>query len=83
MWPGRYASPNSQLFDQIASLLRCGEGLGYFPMSTRIGTILLPAILAAAVVLPAVSPAPTWAQSSRRFLEPPSSLPRIQNGIVK
>ena len=51
-------------------------------MSTRIGTILLPAILAAAVVLPAVSPAPTWAQSSRRFLEPPSNLPRIQNGIV-
>jgi tetratricopeptide (TPR) repeat protein len=51
-------------------------------MSTRIGTILLPAILAAAVVWPAVAPAPTWAQSNRRFLEPPANLPRIQNGIV-
>jgi tetratricopeptide (TPR) repeat protein len=51
-------------------------------MSTRIGTILLPAILAAAIVLPAVSPTPTWAQSSRGFLEPPSNLPRIQNAIV-
>jgi tetratricopeptide (TPR) repeat protein len=51
-------------------------------MSTRLGATLLPAILAAAVALPAVLPAPTWAQSNRRFLEPPSNLPRIQNGVV-
>lgn len=52
-------------------------------MSTRIGATLRPAIFAAvfvlpAVVLPALLPAPAWAQSPRHFLEPPSNLPRVQ-----
>jgi len=47
-------------------------------MSTRFGATLLPAALAAALVLTAGLPAPAWAQSNRRFLEPPSNLPRIQ-----
>jgi tetratricopeptide (TPR) repeat protein len=47
-------------------------------MSIRIGGGLLPAILAAAMLLPA----PAWAQSARRFMEPPSNLPRIQGGAV-
>jgi tetratricopeptide (TPR) repeat protein len=56
-------------------------------MSTRIGATLLPAIFAAALVLPAVVlpalvlPAPAWAQSNRQFLQPPSNLPRIQQGL--
>jgi tetratricopeptide (TPR) repeat protein len=50
-------------------------------MSTRLGALLLPAILAAALVLPAVLPTPVWAQSNRRFLEPPSNLPRIQGTV--
>ena len=51
-------------------------------MSTRFGATLLPAALAAAFVLTAGLPAPAWAQSNRRFLEPPSNLPRIQQGTV-
>ena len=47
-------------------------------MSTRFGATLLPAALAAAFVLTAGLPAPAWAQSNRRFLEPPSNLPRVQ-----
>jgi tetratricopeptide (TPR) repeat protein len=50
-------------------------------MSTRLGAILLPAILAAAFAVPAVWPAPTLAQTNRRFLEPPSNLPRIQGNL--
>jgi tetratricopeptide (TPR) repeat protein len=50
-------------------------------MSTRLGAILLPAILAAAFAVPAVWPAPTLAQSNRQFLEPPSNLPRIQGNV--
>jgi tetratricopeptide (TPR) repeat protein len=66
-------------------LLRCGEGLSYTPMSTRIGATLRLAVFAAAFVLPtlpALLPAPAWAQSNRRFLEPPSNLPRLQQGTV-
>ena len=55
-------------------------------MSTRFGATLRSAIFAAAfvlpVALPALLPAPAWAQTNRRFLEPPSNLPRIQNGAV-
>jgi tetratricopeptide (TPR) repeat protein len=50
-------------------------------MSTRLGAILLPAILAAAFAVPAVWPAPTLAQANRHFLEPPSNLPRIQGNL--
>jgi tetratricopeptide (TPR) repeat protein len=54
-------------------------------MSTRFCGTLRPAILAAAFVLaavvPALLPAPAWAQSNRRFLEPPSNLPRLQQGL--
>jgi tetratricopeptide (TPR) repeat protein len=50
-------------------------------MSTRLGAILLPAILAAAFAVPALWPAPTLAQANRQFLEPPSSLPRIQGNL--
>jgi tetratricopeptide (TPR) repeat protein len=50
-------------------------------MSTRFGALLLPAILAATLVLPAVLPTPVWAQSNRRFLEPPSNLPRVQGTV--
>jgi tetratricopeptide (TPR) repeat protein len=51
-------------------------------MSTRFCAALLPAILAAAVVLPAVVlPAPAWAQTNRRFLEPPNNLPRVQGTL--
>jgi tetratricopeptide (TPR) repeat protein len=46
---------------------------------------LRPAILAAAfvlpVVLPALLPAPAFAQANHRFLEPPSNLPRLQQGL--
>ena len=47
-------------------------------MSTRFRVTLLPAILAAAFVLPA----PAWAQSNRGFLEPPSNLPHVRQGTV-
>jgi tetratricopeptide (TPR) repeat protein len=48
-------------------------------MSTRFGATLLSAIFAVAVILPGVVlPAPAWAQTNRRFLEPPSNLPRVQ-----
>jgi tetratricopeptide (TPR) repeat protein len=50
-------------------------------MSTRFGATLLPAALAAVFVLTAGLPAPAWAQSNRRFLEPPSNLPRIQGSM--
>ena len=50
-------------------------------MSTRLGAILLPAILAAAFAVPALWPAPTLAQTNRRFIEPPSNLPRIQGNL--
>jgi tetratricopeptide (TPR) repeat protein len=50
-------------------------------MSTRLGAILLPAILAAAFAVPAVWPAPTLAQSNRQFLEPPSNLPHVQGTV--
>jgi tetratricopeptide (TPR) repeat protein len=50
-------------------------------MSTRLGAILLPALLAAAFAVPAVWPAPTLAQTNRRFIEPPSNLPRIQGNL--
>jgi tetratricopeptide (TPR) repeat protein len=50
-------------------------------MSTRFGATLLPAVFAAALVLPAVLATPAWAQSNRRFLEPPSNLPRIQGTV--
>jgi tetratricopeptide (TPR) repeat protein len=54
-------------------------------MSTRFGGTLRSAILAAAftvpAVVPALLPAPAWAQSNRRFLEPPSNLPRLQQGL--
>jgi tetratricopeptide (TPR) repeat protein len=54
-------------------------------MRTRFGATLRPAILAAAFVfpaaLPALLPAPAWAQqTNRRFLEPPSNLPRLPQG---
>jgi len=45
-------------------------------MSTRFGVVLLSAILAAAVLLPA----PASAQSARRFMEPPGNLPNLQRG---
>jgi tetratricopeptide (TPR) repeat protein len=51
-------------------------------MSTRIGAMLRPAILAAALALPAVAPAPAWAQSNGTFLEPPANLPHVQRGAV-
>jgi tetratricopeptide (TPR) repeat protein len=51
-------------------------------MRTRFGATLRPAILAAAIVLPvalpALLPAPAFAQTNRRFLEPPSNLPHVQ-----
>jgi tetratricopeptide (TPR) repeat protein len=50
-------------------------------MSTRLGAILLPAILAVAFAVPAVWPAPTLAQSNRQFLEPPSNLPHVQGTV--
>ena len=54
-------------------------------MSTRFGATLRSAIFAAAfvlpVALPALLPAPAWAQTNRRFLEPPSNLPRLQQGL--
>jgi tetratricopeptide (TPR) repeat protein len=50
-------------------------------MSTRFGAILLPAILAVAFAVPAVSPAPTLAQTNRQFLEPPSNLPHVQGTV--
>jgi tetratricopeptide (TPR) repeat protein len=50
-------------------------------MRTRFGAILLLAVLAAALALPAVLPAPAWAQTNRRFLEPPNTLPRLQQGL--
>ena len=54
-------------------------------MSTRFGATLRSAIFAAALVLPvalpALLPAPAWAQTNRRFLEPPSNLPRLQQGL--
>jgi tetratricopeptide (TPR) repeat protein len=53
--------------------------------STRFGATLRPAILAAAFVLPAalpaLLPAPAFAQANHRFLEPPSNLPRLQQGL--
>jgi tetratricopeptide (TPR) repeat protein len=53
---------------------------------TRFGTTLRPAILAAAFVmpaaLPALLPAPAFAQTNHRFLEPPSNLPRLQQGAL-
>jgi tetratricopeptide (TPR) repeat protein len=66
---------------KIPALLRCGDGITLDSMSTRLGAILLPAILAAAFAVPAVWPAPTLAQTNRRFLEPPSNLPRIQGNL--
>jgi tetratricopeptide (TPR) repeat protein len=42
---------------------------------------ILAAAFVAPVVLPALLPAPAWAQSNRRFLEPPSNLPRLQQGL--
>jgi tetratricopeptide (TPR) repeat protein len=50
-------------------------------MSTRFGATLLPAVLAAAFVLTAGLPPPASAQSNRRFLEPPSNLPRVQGTV--
>ncbi len=53
-------------------------------MSTRLGVTLRLAIFAAAFVLPAASafvPAPAWAQSTRHFLEPPSNLPQLRQGL--
>jgi tetratricopeptide (TPR) repeat protein len=50
-------------------------------MSTRFGVTLLPAVIAAAFVLPAVLPAPAWAQSNRHFLEPPNNLPHVQGTV--
>ena len=50
-------------------------------MSARFHAILRPAILAAAIVLPALLPASAPAQTNRNFLEPPSNLPRIQGGV--
>ena len=51
-------------------------------MSTRFGATLLPAIFAAALVMPAFLPAPASAQSNRSFLEPPSNLPHVQQGAL-
>jgi tetratricopeptide (TPR) repeat protein len=54
-------------------------------IGTRFGATLRPAILAAAFVLPVALPAllaaPAFAQTNRRFLEPPSNLPRLQQGL--
>ena len=50
-------------------------------MSTRFGATLLPAALAAVLVLTAGLPGPAWAQSNHRFLEPPSNLPRVQGTV--
>jgi tetratricopeptide (TPR) repeat protein len=50
-------------------------------MSTRFGATLLPAVLAAAFLLTAGLPAPAWAQSNRRFLEPPSNLPPVKGTV--
>src|ERR1700687_1835008 len=50
-------------------------------MSTRFGATLLSAVLAAAFLLTAGLPAPAWAQSNRRFLEPPSNLPHVQGTV--
>jgi len=50
-------------------------------MSTRFGATLLPAALAAVFVFTAGLPGPAWAQSNRRFIEPPSNLPRVQGNV--
>jgi tetratricopeptide (TPR) repeat protein len=50
-------------------------------MSLRIGSTLRPAILAAAVALPALLPASALAQSTRQFMEPPSNLPHVQGSL--
>src|SRR3984893_4943142 len=50
-------------------------------MSTRFGATLLPAALAAVFGFTAGLSAPAWAQSNRRFLEPPSNLPRVQGTL--
>jgi tetratricopeptide (TPR) repeat protein len=84
VWLGRYARPDFWGLKADSILLRCEGGLDYTLMSTRICATLRPAILAAALVLPAVSallPAPAWAQTNHRFLEPPSNLPRLQQGL--
>jgi tetratricopeptide (TPR) repeat protein len=59
-----------------SALLRCGETLLYLFMSTRIGAIWLPAVLAAAIAIPTAASA----QSARRYMEPPGNLPGIQHG---
>ena len=46
------------------------------PMSTRFWAALLPAALAAAMLLPG----PASAQTARRFMEPPGNLPNLQRG---
>jgi tetratricopeptide (TPR) repeat protein len=55
-------------------------------MRMRFGATLRPAILAAAFVplaaVPALLPAPASAQTNRHFLEPPSNLPRLQQGAL-
>jgi tetratricopeptide (TPR) repeat protein len=45
-------------------------------MSTRFWAALLPAALAAALLLPG----PATAQTARRFMEPPGNLPNLQRG---
>jgi tetratricopeptide (TPR) repeat protein len=47
-------------------------------MRTRIGAILLPAVLAAAIAVPAAASA----QSPRRYMEPPGNLPNIPRDKV-
>ncbi len=51
-------------------------------MNNRFGLALLPAIFAAAAVLPtgALVPAPALAQSSDHFVQPPKDLPRAPRG---
>jgi tetratricopeptide (TPR) repeat protein len=54
-------------------------------MRTRFGRALLPAIFAAAAVLPlsTLGSAPVLAQSTTgQFIQPPSELPRVQHGTV-
>jgi tetratricopeptide (TPR) repeat protein len=45
-------------------------------MSTRIGAIWLPAVLAAAIAMSTAASA----QSARRYMEPPANLPGVQHG---
>jgi tetratricopeptide (TPR) repeat protein len=53
-------------------------------MSMRFRATLRPAILVAALAVPALPvllPVPAWAQTNRHFVEPPGNLPRVQGNM--